>query len=207
MCWLFLKNKTKQKKSPKLYTSYRNTSISNVEMTSLWKVGLCTEVTCIALLCLEEASSWCDSSALRRDRLLLCSWGRRAISKEVTLSILLHRQGDFQGKTTCRHCIQLPNNAPQISWLARSMKQCPNQVTCSLSSLSPAGTGSKAMLRRWHTCWLRFLWDKVALRVRRSLPSHLAIQKAASQTWLHVERAWGALKHAGAWVPPPETLV
>lgn len=111
----FSKKQNQTKKSPKLYTSYRNTSISNVEMTSLWKVGLYTEVTCIALLCLEEASSWCDSSAPRRDRLLLCSWGRRAMSKEVKLSILFHRQGDFQGKTTCRHCIQLPNNAPQIS--------------------------------------------------------------------------------------------
>lgn len=56
----FLKNKTK-KKSPTLYTSYRDTSISNVEMTSLWKMGLFTEVTSIALLGGEEASPWDDS--------------------------------------------------------------------------------------------------------------------------------------------------
>ena len=57
------KNKTKRKNSPTLYTSYRNTSISNVEMTSLWKMGLFTEVTRIALLCPEEASSCCDSNS------------------------------------------------------------------------------------------------------------------------------------------------
>lgn len=112
----FSKKQNQTTKSPKLYTSYRNTSISNVEMTSLWKMGLFTEVTSIALLCLEEASFSCDSKTLRKGRVSPThTEGKRGILKEVALLSILERQGNFQGRTpTSSHYTQFPQRSADL---------------------------------------------------------------------------------------------
>lgn len=103
--------------SKKKCTSYRNTSISNVEMTPLRKMGLFTQVTSIALL-----SYW---SPLNDLWTLRKGWGtRRRTSKQThTLSFL---QTKFKEITsTPRHYIELTHNAPQ-NWFSEASQKPPH---------------------------------------------------------------------------------
>lgn len=89
-------------------------------MTSLGKTGLCTEVTSIALLGGEEASSWDDSQTLRKDGSPLCSWevGGASSKRWDSPFILIDKETLPRKNINMQTPSPVPSGTPQFSFQA-----------------------------------------------------------------------------------------